>query len=755
MRGWQKASAFGPTILRIDTMVAVREIHLKDNFTLDEWVSSLSLSESDKNQLRTVYQYCLTLGDEALTSRLLVRGVEMVGILLMLSMDLATLKSAILYPFVEAGLIKQEKVNEDFGPKIAKLVEGVLEMEAIRSLQTLHRSETSPEQVDNVRRMLLAMVEDVRAVVIKLAERIACLREAKLADEETRVLMAQEITNIYAPLANRLGIGQLKWELEDLAFRYLHPDTYKQIAKQLDEKRLDRERYIREFVQSLRDALAEAGVEAEVYGRPKHIYSIWRKMQKKHLEFNELFDVRAVRVITKRLQDCYAALGIVHTHFHHIPREFDDYVANPKPNGYQSIHTVVVGEEGKTVEIQIRTEQMHQDAELGVAAHWRYKEGAQAAAKTSTFEDKIEWLRKLLAWQEDLSESGSLLDDLRSQVFEDRVYVFTPKGDVIDLPAGATPLDFAYHVHSMIGHRCIGTKVDGRIVPFTYTLQTGDQVEVITQKEPNPSRDWMNPNAGFLRSSRARAKVATWFRKLDRDKNIAAGKELLEKELDRHNLTLSKVDKVVLERFHAEELEDLLAGIGSGDIRINQLLNYLDTRYNKPTAEEEDRRLLEKLEQKANAPFRPKAKDHIVVEGVGNLMTHIARCCQPIPGDSIQGFITMGRGVSIHREDCEQLKELSRRNPERLIDAVWGENYSGGYGLTIRILSNDRSGLLRDITTVLANEKINVMGVRSRSNVREQTAEIDMELEIYNINAFNRALAKLSQLNDVISAKRL
>ncbi|MGU5680242.1 GTP diphosphokinase [Aeromonas allosaccharophila] len=737
-------------------MVAVRDIHLKDNFTLEEWVGSLSLSDSDKDQLRTVYQYCLTLGDEALTSKLLVRGIEMVGILQMLSMDIGTLKAAIIYPFVEAGLISQERMDEDFGSKIAKLVEGVLEMEAIRSLQTLHRSETSPEQVDNVRRMLLAMVEDVRAVVIKLAERIACLREAKTADEETRVLMAQEITNIYAPLANRLGIGQLKWELEDLAFRYLHPDTYKQIAKQLDEKRLDRERYIREFVQSLRNGLKEAGVEAEVYGRPKHIYSIWRKMQKKHLEFNELFDVRAVRVVTKRLQDCYAALGIVHTQFHHIPREFDDYVANPKPNGYQSIHTVVVGPEGKTVEIQIRTDQMHQDAELGVAAHWRYKEGAQAVGKANTFEDKIEWLRKLLAWQEDLSESGSLLEDLRSQVFEDRVYVFTPKGDVIDLPAGATPLDFAYHVHSMIGHRCIGAKIDGRIVPFTYALQTGDQVEVITQKEPNPSRDWMNPNSGFLRSSRARAKVATWFRKLDRDKNIVAGRELFEKELDRHNLSMSKIDKGnMLRRFNLESTDDLLAGIGSGDIRINQVLNYLDTCYNKPTAEEEDRRLLEKLEQKANAPMRHKPKDHIVVEGVGNLMTHIARCCQPIPGDSIQGFITMGRGVSIHREDCEQLKELSRRNPERLIDAVWGENYSGGYGLTIRIISNDRSGLLRDITTVLANEKINVMGVRSRSNVREQTAEIDMELEIYNINAFNRALAKLSQLNDVISAKRL
>ncbi len=737
-------------------MVAVRDIHLKDNFTLEEWVSSLSLSDSEKDQLRTVYQYCLTLGDEALTSKLLVRGIEMVGILQMLSMDIGTLKAAIIYPFVEAGLISQERMDEDFGSKIAKLVEGVLEMEAIRSLQTLHRSETSPEQVDNVRRMLLAMVEDVRAVVIKLAERIACLREAKTADEETRVLMAQEITNIYAPLANRLGIGQLKWELEDLAFRYLHPDTYKQIAKQLDEKRLDRERYIREFVQSLRNGLKEAGVDAEVYGRPKHIYSIWRKMQKKHLEFNELFDVRAVRVVTKRLQDCYAALGIVHTQFHHIPREFDDYVVNPKPNSYQSIHTVVVGPEGKTVEIQIRTDQMHQDAELGVAAHWRYKEGAQAGGKANTFEDKIEWLRKLLAWQEDLSESGSLLEDLRSQVFEDRVYVFTPKGDVIDLPAGATPLDFAYHVHSMIGHRCIGAKIDGRIVPFTYALQTGDQVEVITQKEPNPSRDWMNPNAGFLRSSRARAKVATWFRKLDRDKNIVAGRELFEKELDRHNLSMSKIDKGnMLRRFNLESTDDLLAGIGSGDIRINQVLNYLDTCYNKPTAEEEDRRLLEKLEQKANAPMRHKPKDHIVVEGVGNLMTHIARCCQPIPGDSIQGFITMGRGVSIHREDCEQLKELSRRNPERLIDAVWGENYSGGYGLTIRIISNDRSGLLRDITTVLANEKINVMGVRSRSNVREQTAEIDMELEIYNINAFNRALAKLSQLNDVISAKRL
>ncbi|MGL5947745.1 MAG: GTP diphosphokinase [Aeromonas sp.] len=737
-------------------MVAVRDIHLTHNFTLEAWLASLALSASDVTQLRAAYDYVQALDTSALGATLVRRGVEMVGVLQTLNMDVATLKAALLYPFVEAGLLGRARLAEEFGSKIDKLVLGVLDMEAIRSLQTAHRTETAPEQVDNVRRMLLAMVEDVRAVVIKLAERIACLREAKIADEETRVLLAQEISTIYAPLANRLGIGQLKWELEDLAFRYLHPDTYKHIAKQLDEKRLNRERYIRDFVQSLRDGLAAAGIEANVYGRPKHIYSIWRKMQKKQLDFTELFDVRAVRITTKALQDCYAALGVVHTQFHHIPREFDDYVANPKPNGYQSIHTVVVGPEGKAVEIQIRTEQMHQDAELGVAAHWRYKEGTAVSGKASLFEDKIAWLRKLLAWQEDLSESGSLIDDLRSQVFEERVYVFTPKGDVIDLPAGATPLDFAYHVHSMIGHRCIGAKIDGRIVPFTYALQTGDQVEVITQKEPNPSRDWMNPNAGFLRSSRARAKVASWFRKLDRDKNIVAGRDLLDKELDRHSLSLAKIDKrQLLRRFNVESTDDLLAGLGSGDIRINQAINFLETQCNKPTAEEEDRRLLEKLEQKAKQPMRAKPKDHIVVEGVGNLMTGIARCCQPIPGDAIQGFITMGRGVSIHRDDCEQLKELSRRNPERLIDAVWGENYSGGYSLTVRIQANDRSGLLRDITTVLANEKINVMGMRSRSNQREQTAEIDMELEIYNINAFNRALAKLSQLNDVLSAKRL
>ncbi|MFC3913189.1 GTP diphosphokinase [Pseudaeromonas sharmana] len=742
-------------------MVAVRDTHLKSGFNLQEWTETLPLSVDDRETLHTVFAYCQNrLGEsEAESSRLANRSAEMVGILLMLHMDIDTLRAAILYPHVEARHLSVEQTVEDFGPGIARLLEGVIDMEAIRFLQSLNSGEVSDTQIDNVRRMLLAMVEDVRAVVIKLAERIACLREVKNADEETRVLVAKEITNIYAPLANRLGIGQLKWELEDLSFRYLHPDTYKQIAKLLDEKRLDRERYIHSFVEELKLALQQAGVQADVYGRPKHIYSIWRKMQKKQLSFSDLYDVRAVRVITHRLQDCYAALGIVHTHWHHIPREFDDYVANPKPNGYQSIHTVVLGPEGKTVEIQIRTEQMHQDAELGIAAHWKYKEGT-LPGRDSAYEDRIAWLRKLLAWQEDMVESGSLVDELRTQVFEDRVYVFTPKGDVVDLPVGATPLDFAYQVHSMVGHRCIGAKVDGRIVPFTYTLQTGDQIEIITQKEPNPSRDWMNPNMGFLRTSRARAKVASWFRKLDRDKNILAGKELLDKEMERHGFQLSKDQQAqmlreVYGRYNVHEHDDLLAGLGAGDIRINQIMNFFEGKLNKPTAEEEEKKLLAQLEQKSQNRVQQQPKGHIVVQGVGNLMTHIARCCQPIPGDGIIGFITQGRGISIHREDCEQLKELMRRNPERVIEAVWGENYSGGYTLTVRITANDRSGLLRDITTIIANEKINVLGMRSRSNTKLQTADIDIDMEIYNIDALNRMLSKLNQMTDVVSAKRL
>ncbi|CAK9885860.1 MAG: GTP pyrophosphokinase [Candidatus Erwinia impunctatus] len=741
-------------------MVAIRSAHLNTagEFALDQWIASLGITQSQSvERLADTWRYCEHVTRQHPDApRLLWRGVEMVEILSTLSMDSESLRAALLFPLADAGVVTEEVLEETFGKAIVSLVHGVRDMDAIRQLKAVHNESTASVQVDSVRRMLLAMVEDFRCVVINLAERIAHLREVKEAPEDVRVLAAKECSNIYAPLANRLGIGQLKWELEDYCFRYLRPDEYKKIAKLLHERRIDREQYIDTFVASLRSEMEKQGVKAEVYGRPKHIYSIWRKMQKKALTFDELFDVRAVRIVADRLQDCYGALGTVHTLYRHLPDEFDDYVANPKPNGYQSIHTVVLGPGGKTVEIQIRTRQMHEDAELGVAAHWKYKEGTTGSHSrgASGHEERIAWLRKLIAWQEEMSDSGEMLDEVRSQVFDDRVYVFTPKGDVVDLPTGSTPLDFAYHIHSDIGHRCIGAKVGGRIVPFTYQLQMGDQIDIITQKQPNPSRDWLNPNLGYITTSRGRSKIHAWFRKQDRDKNIIAGRQILDNELEQLDISFKEAEKLLLPRYNVNSLDELLASIGGGDIRLNQMSNYLQAKLNKPSAEEEDQQALRQLTQKSTAP-RSKESGRIVVEGVGNLMHHIARCCQPIPGDDIVGFITQGRGISIHRADCDQLADLISHAPERIVDAVWGENYSSGYSLVVRVTANDRSGLLRDITTILANEKVNVLGVSSRSDTKKQLATIDMDIEIYNHQVLSRVLARLNQVPDIIDARRL
>ncbi|CCG86175.1 GTP diphosphokinase [Erwinia piriflorinigrans] len=743
-------------------MVAVRSAHLNTagEFALDQWIAGLGISNPQScERLADTWRYCDTATkNHPDASLLLWRGVEMVEILSMLSMDNETLSAALLFPLANANVVTEEVLEAQFGKPIVSLVHGVRDMDAIRQLKATHNDSMASEQVDNVRRMLLAMVEDFRCVVIKLAERIAHLREVKDAPEDERVLAAKECTNIYAPLANRLGIGQLKWELEDFCFRYLHPEEYKRIAKLLHERRIDREDYIDTFVQSLRTEIIKEGVKAEVYGRPKHIYSIWRKMQKKSLAFDELFDVRAVRIVAERLQDCYGALGIVHTLYRHLPNEFDDYVANPKPNGYQSIHTVVLGPKGKTVEIQIRTRQMHEDAELGVAAHWKYKEGGVggSARGASGHEERIAWLRKLITWQEEMADSGEMLDEVRSQVFDDRVYVFTPKGDVVDLPAGSTPLDFAYHIHSDIGHRCIGAKIGGRIVPFTYQLQMGDQIDIITQKQPNPSRDWLNPNLGYVTTSRGRSKIHAWFRKQDRDKNIIAGRQILDNELSHLDISVKEAEKVLLPRYNYNSLDELLAAIGGGDVRLNQMSNFLQSKLHKLSAEEEDREALRQLTQKtSNSVPRSKESGRVVVEGVGNLMHHIARCCQPIPGDDITGFITQGRGISIHRADCDQLADLISHAPERIVDAVWGETYSSGYSLVVRVTANDRSGLLRDITTILANEKVNVLGVSSHSDTKKQLATIDMDIEIYNQQVLSRVLARLNQVPDIIDARRL
>ncbi|NDV89604.1 GTP diphosphokinase [Alteromonas sp. 345S023] len=724
-------------------MVSTRKVHAAERPPFEVWLDSLTLSEETKDKLRSV---------SSIPERLLV-GQEMVEILCQLNMDDVTLQAALVFPYCEQHNLSDDDIALEFGSEIRDLIVGVRRMDAIKSLHARKRNGSSfnnssdEQHIDSIRRMLLAMVEDVRAVVIKMAERICALQQVKKADEETRVMVARECASIYAPLANRLGIGQLKWELEDLAFRYLHPITYKNIAKQLDGKRKARADYIDAIVDDLQSVLNVENIRAEVYGRPKHIYSIWKKMQKKRLTFEQLFDIRAVRIIAERLQDCYAALGTVHASYKHLPSEFDDYIATPKPNGYQSIHTVILGPEGKPVEIQIRTQQMHQDAELGVAAHWKYKEGS--TGKQSGYDERINWLRRILAWQEEVAESGDLVEELRSQVFDDRVYVFTPKGDVVDLPQGATPLDFAYYIHSNVGHRCIGAKVNGRIVPFTYQLHSGDQIEVLTGKELNPSRDWMHPGLGYVHSSRARATIHTYFKKQDRDKNLTAGKELLERELQRAHLP-QKVPIEACEKHNLQSVDDLYTAIGAGDVRVMQVINFIH-QLHEP--EPQTPEISPKVKTRKVAGGAGK-KDAIVVQGVGHLMSQLANCCKPVPGEPIMGYITQGRGVSVHKENCDQLNHLLSQHPERQIEVNWSESLKVGFETAIDIFCFDRTGMLRDITTVLANESVPLLGVNSLSDKHRQTALITISVEVQDLDSLSKVLARLRQLNGVTDARR-
>ncbi len=726
-------------------MVSIREGHLDGAFNLDIWVTKFGLAQSAQHQLGLLY---LSLAEIAAAKPdqqvLLNKAREMAEILQSMQLDLDTLRAALLYPWYEQGLIDQETIVKFSSESVYALVCNVSEMAAIKTLHGQGRN-LSGVQVDNLRRMLMAMVEDVRAVVIKLAERVAYLRDIKNAEEEIRVLAAREISDVYAPLANRLGIGQLKWELEDISFRYLHPVIYKKIAKLLDQKRLERESYIEKFVGTLSDEFNKLSIKAQVYGRPKHIYSIWKKMDKKQLSFDELYDVRAIRVVVDQLQDCYAALGSIHSLWHHVPSEFDDYVANPKPNGYQSIHTIVVGPEGRTIEIQIRTEQMHNDAEMGVAAHWRYKEGV-GATKASSFEDKIEWLRKILAWQDDVKGSGNLAEEIRSQVFDDRIYVYTPSGEVIDLPNGCTPLDFAYYIHSQVGHRCIGAKINQRIVPFTYQLQTGEQVEILTSKEPNPKRDWLNPRLGYVHSARSRAKIQHFFKAQDKEKNLTAGQEILEHELSRVGLKLEDANMAV-KKYNLNTVDDLIISVGCGDIKINQLINFLQLKL-QPKVESEP------VAFKKQRVSQVDNRSEVVVEGVGNLLTHIAKCCQPIPGDSIDGFISQGKGISVHRQDCEQLKEMLKNAPERNVEVNWGSDSTSGYSLDVTVFANDRTGLVRDITAIIANEKVSLLGMNTRTNVHTQVAVVELTIEVASQDVLTRALTKLASVEDVFEVKR-
>ncbi len=665
-------------------------------------------------------------------------------ILVDLGLDHEAIVAAILHDVVEDTGATLDDVRREFGARVAALVDGVTKMEVIQEYKGIAAGGRREHiQAESLRKMLLAMAEDVDVVLIKLADRLHNMRTLGALPEEKQKRIARETMDIFAPLANRLGIWQLKWELEDLSFRYLEPAAYKQIAALLAEKRIDREQYVERVRERLARELTQAGIEAEVTGRPKHIYGIWRKMRRKSKGFAQITDVLGVRVLVRTVRDCYAALGIVHSLWQYIPGEFDDYIATPKENHYRSIHTAVIGPEGRTVEVQIRTHEMHQQSELGVAAHWRYKEGVTVDL---SFDKKIAWLRSLLEWKDEVAEATEFVDQFKSEVFSERVYVFTPKGKIVDLSAGATPLDFAYHVHTDIGHRCRGAKVNGRIVPLTYPLKTGEQVEVLTVKEGGPSRDWLNPHLGYLRTSRARSKVQHWFRQQHYDVAVADGRALLEREFHRLGITDINYERLT-QKFGFPKVDDFLAAIGRGEVKPSQIMGAVQ--------ELVELRPKEAKPGPGPTPASPRsAPAGVTIQGVGNLMTRMGRCCNPLPGDPVVGFVTRGSGITIHRRDCPNALRHHGEHEERLIEVSWGAEAGRTYPVDIEVVAYERPGLLRDITALLANERVNVAAVNTVTDKLEHSARMIFTLEIADLNSLARVLALIDQVPNVAEVRR-
>ena len=676
-------------------------------------------------------------------------GLDMIQILNELQLDTASLIAAVLYSPVHENRLKLLEVEKEFGKEVAGLVRGVLQMAAISQIQhplqgsVLGQSQT---QVDNIRRMLVTMIDDVRVALIKLAERTCAIRAVKEAGYDRRHRIAREVFDIYAPLAHRLGIGFLKWELEDLSFRYLHEKAYKKIAKLLDERRLDRQRFILDAIATLRQELSENGIRAELAGRAKHIYSIWRKMHRKGIDFEQVYDIRAIRILVPTIKDCYSALGIVHGRWRHIPHEFDDYIANPKENGYQSLHTAVLGPSAKVMEVQIRTYKMHEESELGVCAHWRYK-GHDVQRKSSGYEDKISWLRQVLEWQELLGAKNSdVTEQFQNEIVSDRIYVFTPDGHVIDFPAGATPVDFAYKVHTEVGHSCRGAKVNGVIKPLNYALKTGDQVHILTSNKDKPSRDWLNPDLGYTRTSRARAKITHWFKEQNRDLNIHEGHDILIDLLKRLSLEKICLDDLA-NKVNMHSTDDMFAAIGAGDLKPMQVAHFAQR-----VAEPEEDQLDVEFDA-APQPHAAAANGEVNVLGVGNLLTQVANCCKPAPGDEIVGYITVGRGVSIHRKDCINALQLQSLEPGRIIEVSWG-NTAQTYPVDVVVDAYDRPGLLHDVAALLANARINVNAANSATDKKRNTARIHLQIEVPGIDSLGRLFDRIRQLPNIIDARR-
>ena len=645
-----------------------------------------------------------------------------------------------LYPLFRDGFVEDDSLNNSELSSLSQVIRGLVRLGRFSLPADWQPGEAlAVKQSEALRKMLLAVVSDVRLVLVRIAEQLHRMRAAKSASAAEKQALATETREIYAALANRLGVWQLKWELEDLAFRYTRPETYAEIAGALNEKREEREAFIEEVEGILRRELDEAGVPAEITGRPKHIYSIWRKMQRKGRGLESLFDIRAVRILVNDVKDCYAALGVVHNLWSYLPGEFDDYIANPKENDYRSLHTAVIGPHGKTVEVQIRSFDMHRQAELGVAAHWRYKEGGGTPA---AFDQKIRFLRQLL---DPGNDSGDLLDQIRDDLFEDRVYAVSPKGDVVELPAGATPLDFAYYVHTQVGHRCRGAKVNGRIVPLTYKVQNGDKIEIITGSHPQPSRDWLSPRLGYLAGGRSRAKVRGWFRHQDRDQHLRQGREILERELARLNLRDVATDTIAAQLKFANT-DTLCVALGAGDITPAAVATALQQMRGVDKAKA--------LKRRRPTQRKTGEAEGVAVSGVGDLMCNFARCCRPVPPEPISGYITQGRGVSIHRQDCGNFLGLNRRHPQRIIEVNWGRSESATYPVDLTLRAYDRSGLIRDISTILADESANVTDLKSKTDKKTLETVMEISVEIRDLPTLSTTMTRLEQLPNVISVQR-
>jgi len=666
--------------------------------------------------------------------------------------------AGLLHDTVEDTDITLENLRSEFGEEVTRLVDGVTKLTNLPHISrggSRDRDNSSDDDSlplpsdeedarkraltqETLRKTFLAMGEDIRVVLIKLADRLHNLRTLGYMPENKRKRIAKETLDIFAPLANRLGIWQVKWELEDLAFRYVNPEKFKEIADLIAARRVDRETQVREITKHLKEVLEQEGVEVEITGRPKHIYSIYKKMAEKSKGFETLMDLRGVRLIVQDKQACYSALGVIHTHWRPIPHEFDDYIAAPKDNMYQSLHTAVIYDDGKPLEVQIRTREMHQNAEFGIAAHWRYKE--KGSKVDDAYEQRVNLLRRLMDWRQDVTDAQEFVEGMRTDVFQDRVYIFTPRGDIIDLPSGATPVDFAYHVHTEIGNRCRGAKVNGRLVTLDYILKTGDMVEILTARHGGPSRDWLNPNLKLVNTQRARAKIRAWFKDQDREQNLSQGKAVLERELRRLGLEMEPEN--LAQTFDFRNDDDLYVAIGCGDISVGRIVNKLsDLNKDKQDGQLVPQQASEKMESDETS---------VTVLGLRGMLTTFARCCKPVQGDDIIGYITRGRGVTIHRQDCPNILRLNDR--ERIIKVNWGAAPKT-YPVPVLIKAYDRAGLMGDISNILNEEGINILDVQLK--VSHHLAYLTLVLEVGDIAQLSRVLTRIENLPNVTEAQRM